>query len=457
MSIERLREISEKTLQLALKDADEAQATVFLRSLELTRYANSQIHQNIATKTGGVVIKVVVGKRIGLLRADVLEMKKIEEAVKKAINIAKVSPINKDFKSLPKPEKWTPLKDAFDQATANCDPEYRVERVKEAINVAHSKSPNVKAVAGSISSGSYAVAISNSLGVSAHTRLSLASMNVTVISETDGSESFGYAEQRSRHVAHIDPIKMADKATEKSINGADSLKIQPGEYEVVLSPLAVNVLLFYLAFIGFSAAPYQRGESFVKYHLGEQIFDRKFSVIDDAHDHRTFFASPIDGEGVPKRLAQLVDRGTVSEHTVCHNSLTAGRENRKSTGHQLLPGIVRYIQSIPFPINMLMKPGDATLDEMIEETRNGIFITRFHYTNPVDPTKAVLTGLTRDGTFLIQDGSLARPIRNMRFTDSMLSALRRIHMIGKELHTAQTATVPAMKLEKLRFTGVTTY
>ena len=114
---------------------------------------------------------------------------------------------------------------------------------------------------------------------------------------------------------------------------------------------------------------------------------------------------------------------------------------------------------IPYPLNVLINPGTSSIEEMIEETRNGIFVTRFHYTNPVEPTKAVLTGLTRDGTFRITNGEIAEPIKNLRYTDSMLSALKRIPLIGKELKAEQlgTVTVPAMKLEKLRFTGTTEY
>jgi len=106
---------------------------------------------------------------------------------------------------------------------------------------------------------------------------------------------------------------------------------------------------------------------------------------------------------------------------------------------------------------MIASPGDSSLEEMIADTPRGIFVTRFHYTNPVEPTKAILTGLTRDGTFLIEGGEMRKPVVNLRYTDSMLSALRNISLVGKELECLEEATVPAMKLERLRFTGVTEY
>jgi predicted Zn-dependent protease len=111
----------------------------------------------------------------------------------------------------------------------------------------------------------------------------------------------------------------------------------------------------------------------------------------------------------------------------------------------------------PVPTNLIVAGGDATLEEMIKDTKYGVFVTRFHYTNPVDPTKAILTGLTRDGTFLIEKGELSKPVMNLRYTDSMLSALGNIDSLGKKLQMVDATTAPAMKLQKLRFTGVTQY
>ncbi len=455
-----LLSIAEKAVKLALKEkVDQAQATAFLCSKALTRYANSQIHQNVASKIGGVKIKVVVNKRVGTLRVNTLEEKQIQDAVKQATKIAEVTPPNKDFKSLPEPERWSPIEGAFDKDTATCSPEYRAERVKELISLAHSKSPIVKAVAGSFSTDLITFAVSNSLGVSAWAKVSLASMKATVISEAGGSEGFGSDEEYSRRVKDIDPDKIAEQATEKSVKSVKPQKIPLGNYEVVLSPRAVGTFLRDLGEIGFSAKTYQDGESFVKYHLNEQVFDEKLSIKDDAHDPRTFYAVPIDDEGVSKKALCLIDRGVVSEQSICYNFLTAGKENKRSTGHAMPPGTPLYYfyPDVPIPINILVSPGDASVDEMIAETKHGIFVTTFHYTNPVDYAKTVLTGLTRDGTFLIEKGEISKPVMNLRYTDSMLSALKEILMIGKELKTLEYTAAPAMKLKKLRFTGMTEY
>jgi predicted Zn-dependent protease len=459
MSTKQLLDISEKAVRVALKKGvDQVQVASFLLDRALTRFANSQIHQNVASKTGGVAVKVITKKRIGTLLANTLDERKIEDAVEKALNIARVAPPNKDFRSLPSPQKWTPIKGAFDPKTAACTAEFRAGKVKDIIQTAHSKSTRVKAVAGSFSTGSSSFAISNSLGVSAYAQVSLASVNVTVISEATGSQGFGSDEQHSRFVKELDHIQVADEAADTSIRSVKPIKIQPGEYETVLSARASGTFVSFLGYMGFSATTYQDGQSFVKYHLGEQVFDEKLTVKDDSRDPSTLYAVPIDGEGVPKKPRQLIDKGVVSDKSICYDSFTAGKEKgRKSTGHSPPPILMFFGPVRPFPINLIAGSGDASTEEMVKDVKHGVFVTRFHYTNPVDPTKAILTGLTRDGTFLIENGELSKPVMNLRYTDSMLTALRNIDMIAKEPRRTGDATTPAMKLRKLRFTGVTEY
>ncbi|MEM2676846.1 MAG: TldD/PmbA family protein [Candidatus Bathyarchaeia archaeon] len=458
MDVERLREIAQKTIDYALKQkVDQAQAVAFMADNSLTRFANSQIHQNVSQKIGGVSIKVILrDKRISTVQANTLEEKGVKEAVEQAVKIAKASSPNKEFKSLPEPEAWKHVRGAFDKQTATCTPDYRAERVKEAINAAHSKSPKVDAVAGYLCTGALGYAVANSLGVSAWAQLSVAYMKTTVIARDGESEGFGAAQQYSRKVKDLKPVVLAEDSADKAVRSLHPVKIEPGEYEVVLSPLAIAVILEYMGHVGFSARPYQDGQSFVKFYANQQVFDGKLNVVDDARNPKTLYAVPVDGEGVPKKPLELITNGVVSEKSICYNSFTAGKEGKKSTGHAL-PPLGDFYREMPLPYNMIIKPGDATMEEAIEDTKHGLFVNTFHYVNPVEPTKLVLTGLTRDGTFLIEKGEITKPIVNMRFTDSMLSALKEIPMIGKELLTLRTATVPMVKLKKLRFVGVSAY
>jgi PmbA protein len=457
MITDKLLEVAQRTMKNATKlKVDQVQVVAFLRDAALTRYANSQIHQNVVTKSGGVSIKVVIDKKIGTLRVNSLENKQVEEAVKKALQIAKVTLSNQDFKSLPKPAKWVPIKNTFDKKTAECTPDYRAEKVKAAIDTAHAKSPLVKAVAGSFGTESIAFAVVNSLGVSAWTIISSTSFQTTVISKSKGSQGYGSAEQYARKISDIDPVGTADEAAETSVKSINPTKIPVGDYQVILSARAAATFMDFLGYIGFSATSYQDGQSFVKYNLNKQVFDSKLTAIDDSRDPKTLYAFPIDGEGVPKEKMQLIEKGKVSEESICYDSFTAGKEKgKRSTGHSL-SSIFTYAQR-PTPFNVVVATGDASVEEMIRETKHGIFITRFHYTNPTEPTRAILTGLTRDGTFLIEKGEISKPVMNLRYTDSMLSALKEIPMIGKKSEIVDTTITPAMKLAKLRFTGATQY
>jgi len=457
MNTERLPEIAENTVKYAMKlKADQAQAVAFQMDTALTRFANSQIHQNVATKTGGVSIKVVVNKRVGVLRINSLEKKQLDEAVKRVLKAAKVTPQNRDFKSLPRPAKWTPIKDTFDKKTAECTPDFRAEGAKTAIETAHSKSLLVKAVAGSFSTESMAFAVANSLGISGWAIVTSASCQATVISGSKASQGYGSAVQYGRRVSEIRPAEVGREAADTSAKSINPKRIPVGDYEVVLSPRAAATLIDFLGYMGFSATSFQDGQSFVKYNLNKQVFDEKLTVTDDPRNPKTLWSFPIDSEGVPKKRMQLIEKGRVSSRSICYDSFTAGKEKgKKSTGHSL-SSLFRYGER-PMPFNVAVSSGDATVEEMVQETKHGILISSFHYTNPTEPTKAILTGLTRDGTFLIQNGEISKPVMNIRYTDSMLSALKEIPMIGKKAETIDTTVTPSMKLTKLRFTGTTQY
>lgn len=458
MVLDRLLDVAERAVKTATRmGAHQSQASSFILDAALTRYANSQIHQNVAYRSGGVSIRVILQDgRMGEIEAFTLEEEGVEKAVEDALRIARASRPNLDFKGLPGPEPWSPLEGTFDEETSLCTPHDRVQMVREAIETAHARSPLVRAVAGNLSTDSAYYAVVNSLGVSAKASLTTAGMKTTVISELEGTEGFSTAESYSRRVGDIDPVQLAGEAAERSVGGVKPARVQPGEYEVVLSPLAVRVLFTYISSMGFSASSYQDGSSFVSYFTGQRVFDEKLNVKDDAFDPRTLYMLPIDGEGVPKRRMNLIAAGEAQLDGVCYDSLRAGRENKKSTGHSP-PPIGRRLMNRPFPYNVIVEPGDSNLDEMIEETKYGLFITDLWYIRPVEPTRVVLTGLTRDGTFLIEDGELSKPVVNLRFTDSMLSALSEIPLLGEEVKTFTINAVPAMKLKKMRFVGVSAY
>jgi len=210
-------------------------------------------------------------------------------------------------------------------------------------------------------------------------------------------------------------------------------------------------------YTGFGAVALQEGRSFMNGKIGEQIVDPRVSIRDDG-SNPAGIPLPIDFEGVPRQRVDLIKNGIA--RGVVYDSYRAGKEEGKvSTGHALPAGSAMG----PLPLHTFFEPGEGTVPDMIAGTERGIYITRFHYTRPVEPTQVVITGMTRDGTFLIEDGKIAHPVKNLRFTTSYLEALNHVDMIGDETRLLSGLggigrdSVPALKLSKFTFTGATEF
>jgi len=202
--------------------------------------------------------------------------------------------------------------------------------------------------------------------------------------------------------------------------------------------------------MGLGALAYQEGRSFLCGKLGQKVLDEKITIVDDGLDP-TGLPTPFDGEGTPKRRVVLFERGVA--RNVVYDVRTAAKEGRTSTGH----GSPAPNPSGPMPGNMLMEPGGSSVEEMIRSTKRGLLVTRFHYTNVAERSKATITGMTRDGTFLVENGAVAGPVRNLRFTESCLRALSAVEFVGRERRRIGTTVVPALKLRSFRFTGATEF
>jgi len=220
-------------------------------------------------------------------------------------------------------------------------------------------------------------------------------------------------------------------------------------------------MIMFLAFLGFGALSVQEERSFMCGKFGQKIVGENISIWDDGLDERGF-AIGFDFEGVPKQRVDFITDGVAS--AVAYDSLTAGKEGKESTGHALIAPNPYG----PIPISPVMGTGDSTIEEMIADTKRGIYVTRFHYTNTVEPMRAVITGMTRDGTFLIEDGKITKPLKNLRFTESVLSALSCVTHISKEAVLVWDGAgygprfptgiiAPAIRVEKFNFSGVTQF
>jgi predicted Zn-dependent protease len=264
----------------------------------------------------------------------------------------------------------------------------------------------------------------------------------------------GYASAASPDVRDLDPEGLARQAVDKAIRGRNPIGLQPGAYTVLLEEYAVDDLLDFFGTLSFNALAVQEDRSFMKGRLGEKVMDSQISLWDDALSPDTF-AVPFDYEGVPTQPVTFVENGVA--RAVVYDSYTAGKEGRGSTGHSL-PAPNTWG---PMPLHMFLRAGQASREEMIRSVDRGVLVTRFWYTRTVHPMRVAVTGMTRDGTFLIEHGEVTQPLKNMRFTTSYLDALNHVRAIGRETKlfrsewAGASTRVPALLLDGFEFTGVT--
>ena len=429
--------------------ADQAEALLLTEDSSLTRFTQSTIHQHVAERNGTLILRVVLGKKIAVATTNLLKFPSLKDSLQKAISLAKIQHPNEGFISLPEP-KPIPELDTFSKKIDRLTPDKKVKVIKDLFAIV--KERGLK-VSGAFSHGKVELAVINSLGVEAYQRYSDLFFHLIVGDE----KSSGYASFVSRDPDQLDIDSLAKEAIEKASKG-EPIQIEPGEYEVILEPYAVSELLSFLGYLGFHALAVQEGRSFFCNEFGKKMVDEKVTIYDDGCDPKGLQV-PFDFEGIPKKKVIFFEEGVAKG--VTYDSFTAGREGKGSTGHALIAPNTEG----PIPINLLMKEGSSSLEEMIRSIRRGIYVTRFHYTNVVEPMKAVLTGMTRDGTFLIEEGEIKRPIKNLRFTESILKALSRVSAISKDRRVCSEGTVysrrfvtgvvaPAIKVDGFNFSGV---
>ena len=438
------RERAFEILEVALESATspEAEAMLHSGSHQLTRFASNGIHQNVAQSDAVVRLRAIDGKRQGAATTNRLDEESLAAAARSAAELARYAAEDPDLPGLPEPEPAPEVK-CFDEAAAGCSPEDRARMAKSVID------PAVAAGAvasGAVSTGAGEFALANTRGLRAYHAGSGVNVN-TVIMAGPGS---GARAENSWRLADVDAERAGSIALRKALDSRDPIDIEPGEYTVVLEGTAVGTILDFLAYMGLGALAYQEGRSFLCGRLGEKVLDERITVIDDGLDPAGI-PEPFDGEGTPKRPIVLFEKGVA--RNIVYDVKTAAKDGVKSTGH----GYPAPNPMGPFPGNMLIEAGDAAVDDMIASTKRGLLVTRFHYTNVAEPSKAVITGMTRDGTFLIEDGKVTKAVRNLRFTESCVKALSRVELIGRDRRRVGSNVVPAMKLSAFRFTGTTEF
>ncbi len=439
--------IAERTVALATAaGATEAEALVTAADARLTRFANSEIHQNVAETNADCNLRFVIGKRVGVASSGRVDDEGLRRLVESAGAIARNVAELEDWAGLPEPDGAPNVPDPvmFAPATEASDPEQRAEGVRAVISAADQ--------VGVIAYGSFAtnverMAVANSRGIRSSQERTWAQL-ITVSMSPDGGT--GYAEAAAVDVTAIDAAALGREAAAKARATGSAQAIEPGDYPVVLEEYAVVDILDMLGYLGFSALAVQEERSFVE--IGKRIGSPLVTIRDDGTDPAGL-PMAIDYEGVTKQRVLLVEAGVCAG--LVYDSQTAARAGVRSTGHGL-PAPNPYG---PFPLNMVMDAGAASREELIGGLDRGLLVTRFHYTNPVHPKLGIVTGMTRDGTFLVEGGKIVAPVRNMRFTQSYLEALGAVSAVGRDRKTLKGflggCVVPALRIDAFTFTGAT--
>ena len=428
---------------LSLSKANETDVYLSVQDLSLTRYASNSIHQNVSHSNALLNIRVVVGKRQGRATTNDLSDDGIRMMVEQARQSALLTPEDSDFNGLPTPGA-PPVVAVYDEATADCSPKVRAQVVSI---VCRKAADQGLSASGAYRTGTQEIAVMSTQGARAYHAGTFSGLIVTTMSDT----SAGWAKGGSWRLSDIDVELLADDAINKTMRGRDPRPVQPGPYTVVLDPYAVDDILESLSMYGMGAQIVQDGRSWMNGVMGQSAMSPLVSIWDDGANPEGW-PVPFDTEGVPRQVVDIVKDGVVGGPV--HSSYTAGKEGRVSTGHQT------YFTGGPLATNLFMKEGNDTLDGMIASTKRGLYITRFFYTRLAHSQGCVMTGMTRDGVFLIENSELSYPVKNLRFTQSYVDALAGVEAVGKGrklvLNEYGFATlVPALKLRSFNFTGIT--
>ena len=442
MNKERILEILDYVVKSTRADAVEA--VLVGGESYLTGFANNYIHRNVGEENYELNIRVVLGKKIGASSTSDLSNDAIDAAIENAIGIAKLQKENKDFVSLP---KNYPGETEFKFVSDIPDADTRASIVK--VLVDESKKY------GFVSSGKFEaelmqLAVKNSLGVERYMERTASTLKNIVMTDT----SSGFSQDSKADYKDIDVQNILEESLEVAKMAQNPVSIEPGKYEVILTPYAVEEFLSSMKYLSLSAKNIEEGTSFMKGHFGEKMFPDLITLFDDGLNDETLKMG-FDFEGVPKKKVTFVENGVIGD--VVYDSFYAYKEGKEPTGHSL----PQPNELGAYPMNFFVGKGGSTVEEMISHVEKGLFVQRFWYTNPMEPVTLLITGMTRDGLFLIENGKITKPVKHMRFTESILNAFNNcleISNISKIIYEdGAVTTAPYMRIKDFNFTSATEF
>jgi PmbA protein len=442
-TLAEMERIAERVLKLS--DAEETEVEIGATRDALTRFANNTIHQNVAEQVLGISVRAVVDGHTARATTNKTDDDSLRRTIAAAMSLARNQPENPDLLPMLRSQKYQKVARYF-AATAAATPQDRARAVTRVCKLAEKKK---QTAAGIFASGGSQSLLANSKGLFARYEQTRSEFSVTILEKN----SSGWAKLNSPDIRKIDPDELAESASSKAEQSREPREIPAGRYTTILPPSAVLDLVGFL-FYDFAGTAVLDKRSCFTGRIGKKIFGENISIWDDVY-HPLQTGTPYDGEGLPRQKVQLVDRGVVKN--LVYSRATAKKMKTKPTGHGFsLPN--EYGEA---PMNLVFAGGDTSVDEMIRTTERGILVTRLWYIREVDPYKKILTGMTRDGTFLIENGRIAGGIRNFRFNQGIIEMLSNVEMLGPAVRAAGEESfemvVPAMKVRDFHFSEVTKF
>jgi len=442
VTADQLLDTCDRVLRLVGTDA-EAEVTVYAGTEALTRFATSFIHQNVADDARRVHLRVALDGRVAQASVNQADDEAIRELVRSVTEAARLQPIDPGWPGLAPPAD-APAVEHWDDATAAADPAERAQRVGAFVSAAGGLE-----AAGFCSTEGVTVAFANTAGQRLTGRATSAALDG--IARTGSSD--GSSRAASVRLADVDGGANGVEAVRRARASADASDLEPGRYEVVLEPSCVVDVLSFLALYGFNGRAVEEGRSFAR--VGEAQFDDAITLADDV-GNPAVAGLPFDAEGTPKRRVELIREGVTS--SLLHDRRTAKALGAGSTGHAVA-GAGAYGA---IPSDLVLEAGTASHDDLVASIERGLLVTDFWYTRILDPRTQVVTGLTRNGVWLVEDGRVVRPVTNLRFTQSYVEALApgNVRGVGSDLTLVAGGTfgigayaVPSLHLAAWNFTG----
>ena len=443
MDADARRAIAARVLARSRADATEAIVTSEHRAL--TRFTHEFVHQNVDIQNVAIRVRAIVDGRTGVASTNASDDASIDAAVTRAIEIATFAPREVEPPQLAPYTAFTPPPGAYIEATANASAELRADIAGKIFGHAVS---NGCWCSGYVTTSTGGVTIATSAGADASFDGTECGTNVKMTA----GDSTGFAERYAPDVSVLDGDALGARAAQKALASADPVSVEPGEWTVILEPPALGEIAHFLG-SHFSAQSYNEGSSFLSGRLGERVMGANVTIRDD-YTNSLHPDAPFDYEGTPRERIALIENGVA--RTVLTDTTWARKLKRANTGH----GLPAPNADGPYPLDIVIDPGSASLDELIAGTKRGLLVTRFWYVRIVDQRKTILTGMTRDGTFLIEDGKITRGVRNLRFNQSLVEALGACTFASDAQRTggySYAMIAPAVKFDRFNFASTTDY